>query len=51
MEDLIIEEYRKKLEITHEFYRQLIRKLALGGELTKEESTLVLEILGVNTKK
>ena len=51
MEDLIIEEYRKKLEITNEFYRQLIRKIALGGELTKEESALVLEILGINTKK
>ncbi len=51
MEDLIIEEYRKKLKITEDFYKQLIRKLAFNEELTKEESTLVLNIVMSNVKK
>ena len=51
MEDLIIEEYRKKLKITNDFYEQLIRKLAFNEELTKEESTLVLKIVTSNVKK
>lgn len=51
MEDLIIEEYRKKLKITNDFYEQLIRKLAFNEELTKEESELVVKIVTSSVKK
>ena len=51
MEDLVIEEYRKKLKITNDFYEQLIRKLAFNEELTEEESALILKIVTSNVKK
>lgn len=51
MEDLIIEEYRKKLKVTNDFYKQLIRKLAFNEELTKEESEFILKIVTSNVKK